>query len=155
MSDIRIAFDPSTNVFDIVLGANGALELDDGLETAVIVSLFTDRRADADEEIPDGSQDRRGWLGDSYADIAGDQIGSRLWLLWREKQTQQTALRAREYALEALQWLIDDDIVRSVDVVAQWIAQGVLSVDIAIVKPAGTEVNFRYQYVWKAIIDAS
>lgn len=69
------------------------LQGDDGLMTAVIISLFTDARAHDDDPLPDErvgvSSDRRGWWGDCLPDAQGEQtlesIGSRLWLLWREK----------------------------------------------------------------------
>ena len=89
------------------------LHQDNGLGSAVLLSLFCDRRAGEDDLVPDlDNQDRRGWWGDlvsEYAD-AGDQIGSRLWLLERSKATKENAERAKEYIYEALQWLIDDGI---------------------------------------------
>lgn len=100
------------------------LATEDGLRTAVIISLFTDRRAEADDEIPDGSDDRRGWW-------AGP-IGSRLWLLARTKETPDTLARARAYAIEALQWLIDDGVATTVDVTAEWARRGVLALHVAI-----------------------
>ncbi|SPX13542.1 phage protein GP46 [Escherichia coli] len=57
---------------------------DDSLTTDVTISLFTDRRSLDSDTLPDGSDDRRGWWGDSYRDRP---IGSRLWLLSREKAT--------------------------------------------------------------------
>ncbi|STH73574.1 phage protein GP46 [Escherichia coli] len=47
---------------------------DDSLTTDVTISLFTDRRALDSDTLPDGSDDRRGWWGDSYRDRP---IGSR------------------------------------------------------------------------------
>ena len=101
------------------------LATEDGLRTAVIISLFTDRRAEADDEIPDGGDDRRGW----WADPA---MGSRLWLLARAKETPDTLTRARAYAIEALQWLIDDGVATAVDVTAEWARRGVLGLRVVI-----------------------
>lgn len=100
------------------------LTTEDGLRTAVIISLFTDRRAEADDEIPDGSDDRRGWWAGS--------LGSRLWLLARAKEMPDTLARARAYAIEALQWLIDDDVATAVDVTAEWARRGVLGLRVVI-----------------------
>ena len=129
--DIKTFFNQETSSFGITI-ANGDLVADQGLQTAVVVSLFTDRRAEPDDAIPDGSNDRRGWWGDTYAAIPGDQIGSRLWLLGRAKETQDTLNRAREYALEALQWLVDDGLVKSVDVTAEHLRRGVFALHIII-----------------------
>lgn len=74
----------------------GDLVAENTLRTAVILSLFLDRRADDDDVLPNGSNDRRGWWADTVAPMteygiggglaSGDRIGSRLWLLSREKQ---------------------------------------------------------------------
>ena len=97
-----------------------------GLRSAVIVSLFTDRRAEEDDALPDPDDrwdaDRRGWWADAYA--AGEDLhGSRLWLLRRAKETPDTLYRARTYAQESLQWLLDDGIATTVEVSSQWAGQ--------------------------------
>lgn len=89
---------------------------DEGLETAVVISLFTDRQAESTDEIPDGTDDRRGWWGDAFADEEGDRIGSRLWLLRDAKGTQQALNDAKLYAEEALRWMLDDGVAKSVTV---------------------------------------
>jgi phage gp46-like protein len=98
--------------------ADGDLASDGGLDTAVAISLWTDRLANADDVIPDGSGDRRGWWGDAYLPLlasgAPDHMGSRLWLLGRALQILQTAQAAQAYCQEALQWLIDDGVAASV-----------------------------------------
>ena len=44
-------------------------------------------------------------------------IGSRLWLLRRSKLIENETVRlAEEYIREALQWMIDDGLVLSIDV---------------------------------------
>jgi phage gp46-like protein len=52
--DIAIAFDSQLLVGDIAQVA-GDLETDDSIRTAVVISLFTDRLADADDELPAGT----------------------------------------------------------------------------------------------------
>lgn len=101
------------------------LATEDGLRTAVIISLFTDRRVEADDEIPDGSDDRRGWWADPT-------LGSRLWLLARAKETPDTLARARTYAAESLQWLIDDGMATAIDVLAEWPRRGMLALRVTI-----------------------
>jgi len=84
------------------------------LVRAVIISLFTWRRARPDDEQPGNS--REGWWGDTFASVQDDRIGSRLWLLSRAKMTAETPRRAKEYAEEALAWLVEDGIAARVDV---------------------------------------
>lgn len=119
------------------------LATEDGLRSAVIVSLFTDRRAEIDDEIPDGSGDRRGWWADPT-------LGSRLWLLARAKQTPDTLARARAYAIEALQWLIDDGVGTAVDVTAEWAWPGVLGLRVAITLADGGHYDDVFNYAQEA-----
>jgi len=148
--DIRISPSALTKYFDC--GLDGAdLATDSGLETAVVISLFTDRRAEDTDQIPDGTADRRGWWGDSFADDGGDRIGSRLWLLGREKQLPSVAKRAETYAKEALQWLIDDGISSRVTVVAEFVRTGVLGLSVEILRPVGTPLTFRFSNLWEAM----
>ena len=146
--DIAITQD-SNGQFDIALG-DYDLTSDQGLRTAVLISLFTDRRADDDDQLPDGSNDRRGYWGDSYPDIDGDELGSRLWLLSREKQTTDVLIRAREYCQEALQWLIDDGIASTVEVDNEWLRQGVMAIYITITRGDGRLYQDVFDYELKA-----
>jgi phage gp46-like protein len=103
--------------------ATYALELEDSLATAVIISLFTDRRAGPDDVLPAGCTDARGWLGaelmqDGYAEP--DDWGSTLWLLYAGKVTPDVLSRAQYAAQQALGWLVRDGIAIKVEVQALW-----------------------------------
>ena len=117
------------------------------LARAVVISLFSDRRANEDE-VGHG-ESRRGWWGDTYADNKGDQIGSKLWLLQREKLTNETIMRAKEYTEEALQWLITDRVVKQIDVTVERFGTDGLTVDVRLYKPDMKETNVRFQDVWR------
>lgn len=143
MSDIRTIFSAGpVNVSFQWAISRGALESDDGLETAVILSLFTDKTAPADAILPDGSGDRRGYWAD-------EDKGSLLWLLEREKATIKTAARAQRYALEALQWFKRDGIADEIEVTAEYVTHEMLKLGVTIVRQvAGKPVNHRFDYVW-------
>lgn len=100
--------------FDFVL-KNGDLSTDSSLKTAVSMSLFTDRRAEKTDRLPCNYNDPRGYVGDA---IDNEKVGSRLWLLEDENNTQDTRTRAQAYALESLQWLINDGFAKKIDVSA-------------------------------------
>jgi phage gp46-like protein len=124
VTDLALIWDPVGMGVDMAV-TGGDLAIDPGLRTAVVISLLTDRLADADADIPDGTADRRGWWADLPLDTpdappAPDLIGSLLWLLSREKQTPETARRAEHYAREALKWMIDDGVASSVDAAASF-----------------------------------
>lgn len=120
-----------------------------GLETAMIISLFTDRRANPDDVLPDGGDDRRGYWADAYSDIEGDRWGSRLWLLEREKLVPETLRRAREYAEEALAWMIEDDVVDRIVVKAEAVEQKLLALSIEIYRPGQAPDRYRFNRYWQ------
>lgn len=148
MTDIRTVFIDFDRGADLAL-EQFALAADDGLETAIILSLFTDARASNDDPLPFGESDRRGWWADAFPEVDRDRIGSRLWLLQREKQTQATLNRAREYAEEALAWLIADGVARSVEVASFLVRNGVLGLSVVIQRPDASIARFRYETLWK------
>ena len=95
-------------------GAQVSADMTDSLSRAVVISLFTWQRASQSDEV-DNDQ-RMGWWGDTFAEEKGDKIGSKLWLLLRQKITDETLNRAQEYAYDALKWLIDDGICSDIKV---------------------------------------
>ena len=111
MSDIALNFNNTTKEYDISI-TNGDLTSCDGLETAVIVSLFTWARASA-SEVDDGAP-RFGWWGDKIDEDNTDSTGSKLYLLKRCKITEETLAKAKEYIESALKWLITDGIASQV-----------------------------------------
>lgn len=129
------------------------LAVDHGLETACVVSLFSDRRAGATDELPAGETARRGFWGAAIPDRADDagRFGSHLWLLCREKQTETTRLRAEQYAAEALEWMLEDGVASEVVVTASWRAPGSgwLDLEIVIYRPDGEP--YRYAAAWRAV----
>ncbi|WP_228111732.1 phage GP46 family protein [Zoogloea sp. 1C4] len=124
------------------------LATDEGLTTAVILSLFTDARARMDDPLPHGDTDRRGYWGDAWPAYPGESMGSRLWLVWPAKQTRENLVRAREYAQEALQWLVTDGIASTVDVQATNPRDGVLALSVRVLKPAGNALALRFESLW-------
>jgi phage gp46-like protein len=143
---MRLVLNSSETQADLLRGSTG-LERAHTLETAVVISLFSDARAGVDDVLPDDTpardyrSDRRGWVGDAIPDIAGDVTGSKLWLLAREKQTEETRRRAETYARQALAWMIEDGIAKSVAVSGSWMGRGALRLDIAVAGVNGDALN--------------
>ena len=144
MSDISTVWDV-TNGDWLLSGAS--LQAGDDLQTAVIISIFTDGLAAADDTIPDGSTDRRGWWGDQ----GQYTTGSRLWLLGRSKQTQQVLTAAQDYITQALQWLIDQGIVAKFDILVEWVAMSTLGAQITAYRNDGTTQAINFAWVWQGI----
>ena len=117
--DLLIDFDTDLLEGDLVFDLlTQDLETESGVRTAVIISLFSDRRANDDDVLPDpNSTDKRGWWGDlAPPDVDGDQIGSRLWLLSREKTIASTIPKTKGYITESLEWMLEDKIAKKVEV---------------------------------------
>lgn len=151
MTDLALIWDGETGTADLSI-EGGDLALNGGLGSAVVLSLFTDRRAEADDRLPQTGGDRRGWWGDltPNADGTRRRIGSRLWLLSREKRTPETLARAREYAEEALAWLVEDRIASRVEVTAETTPEGWLALTVVIARAEGPDRE-RFDYVWKGL----
>lgn len=92
------------------LGATNAFE------TAVVIQLFSNRRA----VNPNGSSDPQGWWGDAISFDDDDQpIGSLLWTLRRSPLTPAVAAQAVVFAKQALQILITQGAVATLTVTSQ------------------------------------
>jgi len=127
--DLQTTYNAEALSGDLVF--DGALLAEEqGLETAILHSLFSDKRAPAAVALPFGNTGRRGWWGDLTLPNEGDEYGSLLWVLRREKQTTETLLRAEDYCRQALAWLTQDGVATSLEVAAWWERPGLLGLRI-------------------------
>ena len=119
----------------------------DELVQATLISLFSWRKSNNDDgvDIPN----RQGWWGDTFAADTNDRIGSRLWLLQREKLTDEVVARAREYAEESLQWMIDDALAVAINVATDR-ENNRLNMSVEIVRPGDAQsIQARFQNLWE------
>lgn len=134
--------------FAISLTENGAdlgfvgeaVATDDGLRPIVLVALFTDANAPADEELPGDDPDRRGWW-------SNPNLGGLLWLVERAKVTTLTINRVREAAVDALAFLTELGIAETVEVFA---ARGLDSSQIDLTVQITQGSATRYSSLWEA-----
>lgn len=120
------------------------LQTTEGLENAVIISLFTDARA------PDGQgwdNDPRGYWADA---IDGAPTGSLLWLLNRAKADNQYFEDAKKYATDALAWMLEDGVVSSIDVVFTQVDTEVIALTFDLGRPGGNPASFKWFYNWQS-----
>lgn len=156
MTDIALRWSAEHFAADLAL-SSGQLVLDEGLRTAILLSLFSDARAPVGAELPEPGDDRRGWWGDAFAAeevrSEADALGSTLWLLGRAKALPQVAERARRAAEEALGWLIRDGVAAAVRVEAAVLNPGTpaaaLALGIELERPQGPGRQ-RFDFVWDA-----
>lgn len=142
MTDISVTWDPATQL-GVWSVANEQVETDDGLLTAVLISLFTDRALPEDQTPPDGSDDRRGWWADTYTQ---DPVGSLLWTLARAVKTSSTALlgEAQKICLDALQWMVTDSVAAAIEVKTWWLKANQMGIAITIDPPTGSRAKFTF-----------
>lgn len=135
MADIALKW--NGRIADIDFGELD-INSDASLESAILISLFTDKRVEG----------KRGTWFDSYED---SELGSRLWLLDREKRVSEIPPRANEYAKESLRWLIEEGIVKTIQVDSYLDGQNSLVIPISVTKPDGNKTNFKFDLVWEAL----
>lgn len=145
-----IIWNNETGRGDIEITSAG-LRQDDGLETMVLQSLFTDARADESDVLPDGTDDRRGWIGDTFAD---EPWGSKLWLLARSKLTTDVRNKAVTYAQTALDRHLKPDYSKQITVTGSIPQFQLLQLDIAITRPDGSEMTISIKQRWEAQANA-
>ena len=142
-------------VWDVAAGAgdyevtNGSLTAGSDVETAVLISLFTDRLAETSDSLPDAAPntfaDRRGWWGDTGETVP---IGSRLWLLDRSKAPMNIVNEAKGYAAEALQWMLDDEVVAKFDIDAVFVQPNQLRLTVVAHREDGSIASKIARELW-------
>lgn len=143
---VDLNFEQDTEgIFDLVIDVDAKdLDTTDGLETAILVSLFSDRRAAADE-VRDPLR-RRGWIGNLIAEVPNDNFGSGLWLYEQKRLTGDVLAGLRTEAEQALDWMVDEGLATSTAakvVAAPERRQVYLSVDLF--EPSGDATNRAYR----------
>jgi phage gp46-like protein len=133
---LTLSFVGRTGGRELVRIVNGDLERDP-LRDAIVMSLFTWRRADKDDELPAGAS-RQGWFGDSG-------LGSRLWTI--RKLSSEATVDARAFAAEALAWLVGLGVASAIDVeIAR--SGSALLFGITVRRPLQPVTTVRYDLLW-------
>jgi len=153
MADIRVVWDADMMSGDWLISGR-TLDSTHELVTAVAVALFTHRTAEDDDPLPHFASDRRGWWGDHEAREIYDgwPIGSRLWLLSREKQTEETRARAEEYIREALDPFVTHRICERYDLTVAWFAHERLGAEIVFYRGPKESIAVRFEKLWDEVI---
>lgn len=129
---------------------SGDLAIDPGgLQTAAILSLFTNKRAPPDWVPPAGSSQARGGVWSDTYD--GFQLGSWLWLLNRVDIGNVAAFlnKAKDYCLDALQWLVTSGVVATISVTTSLIAPTILGIQVVITEPGGVPQTMNFSWAWQ------
>lgn len=134
---------------DIRLAAadNSEVILDDGLENYVLISLSTNKRARDIDPLPFKDSDKQGWWGDIFEDV---EIGSRLWLRQRDRISNELFTNITQDVEDALQWMIDDNIIDrlSVSVERSTTRNNEVLISILAEKDDEGQIGFSYYFNW-------
>jgi phage gp46-like protein len=162
MADVRVVQRAELGriLLDWALTPTGQLDDTEQLQTAVIIAVGTDRRANDDDILPDPrSDDRRGWWGDLKADTiwGGWPIGSRLWLLARAKITDSkaregaTTNRVETYLRECLQPFLDNRVASRMAVSATRTGLNSISASVTLYRGPTPAIALQFQDFWTEI----
>ncbi len=147
LADLALTWSVTRSNADLSL-IDSDIASDRAMETAIMLSLFTDRRAFPDDVPPSGDpDDRRGWWADEVGETEGDLIGSRLWLLDRSVLNDEVLRQAQEFDREALQWMIDDRVASAITI-KMTRSRDRMFHEITIDRPGRKTVSFRFDHVW-------
>lgn len=141
--DAALQWDQTRQCCDMVW-QGGDFALDQTPVTNMIMALGCDRRANPTDTLPEPGAGwatpapgqptplvdlRRGWPGDGL-DAQGRRTGSRLWLLVRAKQTEQTRMLGEGAASEALA-LVQTMLNITIQLTVRWVRPGILGIRAA------------------------
>lgn len=144
--DIKLYFHPNQigDYADIKI-EDGDFVREEGLFTAVLMSLFSDVRVDPKDSY---NGESRGFWGD---ELLGFNLGSRLWLLGRSNLNNKTYRLAEQYTTEALQWMIDEEVATEITASASRTDDNKLLLKIVIKGPGADDLEtFRFKLEWIA-----
>jgi len=146
VNDILFEYNEFKDFFDVELTEDGCdLKPAVNLRNAAGICIFTDRRSDADDIVPN----EMGYPGDDLNAINEKSLGSKLWLRLRGKSLPATLTEAEADVKESLQWLLDDKIASAINVEAEFLgtAKQALRFVGEIVRLDGE--NLKFNYVWE------
>jgi phage gp46-like protein len=140
-TDAVLEVNESTGQYDIIFNEDGDIETQDFFDTAILYSLFGERRASPDEVVE--PKRRRGWIGNEDF-----ENGSKLWLLEQARITRETLNRAQYEASTGLEWLVEDGFAVSIDDPVATVKGGKMQLEIAI-RRSRDEVIRKFYTLWE------
>ena len=96
----------------------GDLKTVDGMETALLVSLFTDARLDESQVPPPLA--RGGWVGNIRTAKEPRDLGGKLWALENARLTTYTLAQRKEQCTRCMDWLLKDGLIRNAAAVSSY-----------------------------------
>ena len=140
--DAVLQLDENTKFYDITFDENGDINTADFFDTAILYSLFGERRASKNEIID--PRMRRGWIGN----LGAYENGSKLWLLQQSRITRETINKMRYESHAGLKWLVEDGYAVSIDNIIVSVNNNKMNLDITI-RRSNDKVVRKYYTLWE------
>lgn len=146
MSDLALKQTSNLN-YDLDFDGHD-LVLSESLGNSVVMSLMEFDR----EKKPKSAEIDTvfgGWWGNA---LESYNLGSKLWLSLREGITETSLRNACDAVKDALKWMLDDGVAKSVEATAKRNSSDPYLVEftVTITKPDGSEEPYQWQVNWRA-----
>lgn len=132
---------------DFSQAADASLVDDDGLETVVTTSLFTDALATPDE-LAKYKLTQRGYWFDAYDTDPTQNTGSKLWLLEGQTINAQSLTFAKTCCDDALAWMVTEGAASKVENTITRLGDDAIAGETVIYQP--TDPRSPYRTTWEA-----
>jgi phage gp46-like protein len=136
-----ILLEKTDDYYDISF-QNGDFKTTTGLDTSIIMSLLIDSRAES-SEVAEPSL-RRGWIGNEQNETPDHQIGSKLWLLDQSRNDQSAINRGEAYILNGLQWFLDENLAKDIQVSGQKVSDDQINFDVQFTRFNNSILNIQF-----------
>lgn len=141
----EIKLEMANSAFDIVI-EDGDFANEDGFDTNIWVSLFSDARANESQVIV--PENRRGWLGNLVSEVPERQLGGYLWLAEQRRLNQSTLNEITDYIRKSLEWMIVDEICLKIEVTGNIIPRTGIEATVTITAKDGVTSD-HYIELWR------
>lgn len=129
-------------IYDFQIDADGDIKTTDFFDTAILMSLWCERRANS-SDMPINNT-RRGWIGnESFENF---ENGSKLWLYEQARITRDTLNGIETAVSNGLQWFIDEGIATNIEVSTELQNSKILL--LVIIERPNSNVDRRYYELW-------
>lgn len=142
--DIKLFKDESGN-YDIGIDEDGDLAAENGFDTAILLSLFMEQRADPSEvSVPEL---RRGWIGNIMNEDPDDEWGSKIWLYYQSRVRDEELEAIIGFATDCFEWMVEDKHMKSVTFDGTLVTYGVTLSGVFRIAP--DEIETRNFNLWE------
>lgn len=149
MAFVDILMEKDNGFYDLAFD-NGDLKSTQGFTSALLMSIFCERRATPSEVAT--PEKRRGWWGNAFLGFTDFEIGSKLWLLSQARADQVTLNNSITFSTNALDWLIDDKYIDKANITAEYDEQNVLLLAIQLLIGQDIVLNKGFK-LWQNTIE--